>query len=132
MPRASRVEHRLDGAKIVFALEPVRKPAKSLEVFVALRVSVTTVEIDAMVVHLPDFHERVPYGVALRVEDAPAQVRDFADRRSDAVVDDDEVVVRIERPGGPIEWALGLSGRADKFVGKNAGHGKQPAAPRLR
>src|SRR6266568_3293543 len=124
VPCASRVEHGLDGAKIVFAAGAGQEPAKALEVFVALRVSVTTVQIDPMVVHLPDFHQRVPYRIAFRVEDAPAQVRDFPNRRSDAVVDDDEVVVCVERQVVRIEWPLRLSGRADEFVAKGAGHGE--------
>jgi len=55
----------------------------------------------------------------------PLRCVDFADRRSDAVVDDDEVVVRIERQVVRIEWALGLSGRADSSSAKTPGTAKQ-------
>ena len=112
VPGAPGIKHRLDGAEIVFAAGAGEEAAKALEVLVARRVSVAAVQIDAVVVHLPDFDQGVADGRAARIEDAAAQVGDLADGRSDAVVDDDQVVVRVERQVIRIERAFGLPRRA--------------------
>src|SRR5262245_16317996 len=51
VPRASRVKHRLDGAKIVFAAGAGQKAAEALKVFFSLCVRVAAVQIDAVIVH---------------------------------------------------------------------------------
>ena len=57
---------------------------------------------------LPDFDDGVTNRLAVRVEDPPRQVRDLADGLGDAVVDDQQVVVRVERQPVGVERPLRL------------------------
>ena len=99
-----------------------------------------SVDIDPLAVHLPDFHEGVAHRLAVFVENAPAQVRDLANGRGNRVVDDDQVVVgverqpiRVERPFGPRRCRGEFlreqpTGREERRAG---GHGAEegPTAP---
>ena len=73
-----------------------------------------------MAVDLPDLDEGVADRVAPGVEDPAAQVGDLADGRRDAVVDDQQVVVGVERQLVGIERPLGLGRRPDQLVGEDA------------
>ena len=81
-----------------------------------------------MVVHLPDLDGRVSDGTASPVEYAAAQARDRSHRRSDGVIDDQQVIVRVERHLVGVERAFGLRRRLNKLFGENARH-KEAAAP---
>jgi hypothetical protein len=52
----------------------------------------------------------------------PADISDLADRRRERVVEDDEIVVRIEREMVRIKWTFGLGRRAQQFLGESARH----------
>src|SRR5262245_66094152 len=82
-------------------------------------------QVDALTVALPDFDESVLHRAAAGVEDAAGEVRDLADGGRDAVVDDDQVVVGVERELVRVEGALGLRRRAREFVGEGAAEGEE-------
>ena len=97
VPRAAGIQRRLDRAEIVLAAGAGEEPPKPLEVRVSPGMIVAAgVQIDPVVVNLPNLNQSIANGVALGVEDASAQVRDFSDRRRDAIVDNDQVIVRVE------------------------------------
>ena len=128
VPRALRIQCGFDRAEIIFAGRAGQEAAKALEIRVALRVRVFGVQINSVVVHLPDFHKRVANRIAFGVQDPSAQVRDLAHRGRDAVVDNDEVVVGVERQFVGIERSFGLFRRDEEFLGERAGNGKQRGA----
>ena len=109
--RAAGVGDGLDRAEVVFAGRAGQEPAEALEVRVALVAALVAVgvEVDAVGVALPDLDDGVADRVALGVEDAAGQVRDLADGRRDGVVDDDQVVVGVERQLVGVERPLGLA-----------------------
>src|SRR5207249_833298 len=81
VPRAARVQHRLDGAEIILAGGACEEAAEPLEILVAPRVIVAArVQVDSVAVHLPDLDQHVADRAAPGVEDAPAEVRDLPDR----------------------------------------------------
>ena len=102
-------------------MEPVRnrpKPWKFLSCFSPC--GILGVDVGPVVVDLPDLDQGVPHRVALGVEDAAGQVGHLADGRRDAVVDDEQVVVGVERELVRIKRPLGLPGRAHQLVGEQA------------
>ena len=82
VPRAAGIQSWLDRAEIVFAGGTSKEPAETLKILVAPRVIVAAgMQINSVVIDLPDFNQRIAYGGAFRVEDASAEVRDL-DRKS--------------------------------------------------
>src|SRR3712207_7970807 len=73
-----------------------RPPRSTLFPYTTLFRSAVRVQVDAAVVALPDLDDRVADRVALGVEDPAGQVGDLPDGRRDAVVEDQQVVVRVE------------------------------------
>src|SRR5439155_18236008 len=94
---ASGVEHRFDGAEVVFTRRASQKASESLEVRVARGVFVAAVQINAVVVHLPDLDECVADGLSFGVQDTSFEVGDLTDGGVECVVDNDVVVVGVER-----------------------------------
>ena len=91
-----------------------------MKIAVALRVGVATVQIHAVVIHLPDFHEGIADGITASIEDAPAQVCYFPDGWSNSVVNNDQIIVRIERQVIRIERPFGLARGAHQLFGEGA------------
>ena len=94
------IRDRLDRPEVVLAVRAGREPAEALEVLVLLiagRAAVAGVQVHLVGVALPDLDGRIPHGAPGRAQDAAGQVRDLADGRGDVIVDDDQVVVGIER-----------------------------------
>ena len=80
-------------------------------------------EVGAKVINLPDFDERVAKWRAGGVENLPAQMGDNADRGRDRIVDDQKVIVGVQRKMVGIERPLGGLGCADtalEFLGEDA------------
>jgi hypothetical protein len=73
---------------------------------------------------MPDLDDGIANRIAFEVEDAAAQVRDLADGRRDGAVDDEQVVVRVERHLVGVERPLGLGGCAGEFLGEQARRGE--------
>src|SRR5262245_10223537 len=121
--RAAGVWYRLDGAEVVFAGRSGQEATEALKILVALLLlaaGISCVDVHTLVVALPDFDEGVAHRITLGVEDAARQMRDLADGRGDRVVDDEQVVVGVERQFVGVEWSLGLRWRADpcQFLGE--------------
>lgn len=85
-------------------------------------------QVDAVMVDLPDVHHRIPDRLAGGGEQAATEVRDRADGRRERVVHHDQVVVGIERQLCRIERALRLSRRQHELFGEDAGCVEQAAA----
>ena len=132
--RAAGVRDRLDGAEVVLAGRAGQEPAEALEVLVLLvllLVAVGRVQVDALGVALPDLDQGVADRVALGVEDPAGQVGDLADGRGDAVVDDEQVVVGVERELVRVERPLGLGRGAGQLLGEQPAGGEQAETPRV-
>jgi len=96
-----------------------------LEVGVAFfGIAAAAVEVDAAAIDLPDFDDGIADGVAFGVEEAAAEVGDFADSGGEVVVEDEKVVIGIEREFVRIEGAFGLTGRLGEGFGESAGRGE--------
>ncbi len=78
-------------------------------------------EVTGVVVHLPDLDDGVANGIAMRIEDSAGQVRNVADGRRDRIVDDEQIVVGIERQVIGIERPFRLRRRAHELFGEDAG-----------
>ena len=129
MRAASAVRHGLDRAEQILAAARCEEAPVALEVFVLLVMAAETFRVDVNAVHvaLPDLHGRAAHRLAIRPEDAPAEIRDLAGRGSDRVIHDEEIVVRIERQMVGVERPLGLARCGCERGGKCAGHGEERA-----
>src|SRR5207247_8510414 len=77
-------------------------------------------QVNSVVVNLPDLDQHVADRIAPGVEDAPAEVRDLTDRGCNAIIDDDEVVVGIERQVVGIKRPVRLTRRERELFGEEA------------
>src|SRR5688572_12155605 len=103
-----RVIDRLDRAEVVLALRVAEEASVSLKVAVETGwLAAARVHVRAGPVDLPDLHESIPHRLTRFRQHAAGQVRDLADGRSDAVIDDEEVVVGVERELVRIERPFG-------------------------
>src|SRR6185437_11774274 len=125
VPRATGIERRFDRAKVILARRAGQKTAEALEVLVErLAVAAARVQVDPVVVDLPDFDQGIAKGFAARVQDSPAEVRDLADGRRDFVVDDQQIVVGIERQLVRIKGPFGLRRGQRQLFGEGAASGE--------
>ena len=123
--RPTRVRDWLDGAKVVFTRRAGQETSEALEILIAGCMSVFAVQIHALVVHLPDFHERVANRLTARVQNPSAEVGDVTKSRRDAIIDDDEVVIGVERQVVGIERPFRLARRAHEFISEESGNGEK-------
>jgi len=130
---ARRVGDRFNCAKAIFAGRSGLKTSEALEVSVETIVAFPALllQVRAGVVHLPDFNDRVLDRLATRVEQAPAQMRDFTNRRRDGITHNNEVVIRIERESvrvkRPFRYPRCL---AQQLLGEQAGHSEEASRER--
>src|SRR5262249_31157106 len=111
--------HRLDRAEDVLACRSSGEPPKALEIFVLLvLVSRPRVQIRAAVVTLPDLYRRILDRLAAGIQDLAAQVSDLAYGWRQRVIDDDQVVVRIQWQLVRIKRPLGLRRRPHQLFCK--------------
>lgn len=121
---AAGIRNGLDGAEKVFAAAAGEEPAEALEMFVAFfLVASARVEVGAGAVALPDLDESIADRLSAFVENPAGNPGDFADCGSEAVIDDEEVVIGIEGKFVGIERAFGLGRSASEFFGEEAGGG---------
>ena len=124
---ARAVGDGFDGAEVVAAFGVGEEAAEALEIFVAF-VAVATaagVDVAAVGVGFPGFDDGVADGFAFDVADGAGEVGDIADGGGDAVVDDEEVVVGVEREFVRVERALGLEGCLEEGFGEGALGGEE-------
>jgi len=101
------------------------KPSTFLVVAAA---AVGRVQVDAAVIDLPDLDDRALDRLAGWRQHAAGQVRDLADSLRDAVVDDEQVVVGVQRQPVGVERAFGHARGAGQVLRKSGGrrHGQRP------
>src|ERR1051326_7041898 len=87
--------------------------------------AIAAVQINTLVVHLPDLHQCVANRLAAAIEHPPAQVRDRSQRGGDAVINDDEIVVSVQRKVVGVKRTFGLLRRANQFLSKSAWNGEE-------
>src|SRR5262249_16296293 len=56
-----------------------------------------SVEVNSITIGLPDFNQHIANWVPASIQNAPGKVRDLADGGIDRIIDNDEVIVRIQR-----------------------------------
>src|SRR5687767_10544251 len=76
--------------------------------------------VGAGIVGLPDLHSRVAHRIAGKREHTSANFQNLADRGCNAVVDDQEVVVMVERQLSRIIGTFRLRGCAHELLSKRA------------
>src|SRR5260370_31162620 len=96
----SRIPHRFDRAEIILAGGTRQEAAEALEVRVEPGLVGTIRKVNAIVIHAPNLNRGVAERIALRIEQSPAQVRDLANGGSDRIIDDDKVVISVQRKFG--------------------------------
>src|SRR6266511_5600129 len=82
-------------------------------------------KVSPAVVALPNFDDCVPNRFACGTEDSSAHVGNLAHARSQRVVDDDQIVVGIERQMIWVERAFGLTWRENQLLRERTWHGEK-------
>jgi hypothetical protein len=114
----ARVGNWLDGPEIVLTALPGQETPESLKAHIALLpVGATRMEVDALVVHLPDLDESVPYPDKLPF-DADNDLLVINDGLTPAVGEVTHLSGRIlDVRGDPIRGPLGLPRRRHERLG---------------
>ena len=89
---------------------------------IPLGMVVAAMQVYTVSIDLPDFNERISDRPAGRVEQLARQVSNFPDGRREVVVNNDQIIVGIERQMVGIERALGLMRSEGEGFGKGAGN----------
>src|SRR6476646_3987276 len=97
MPGPARIEPRFHGPENILTGGAGNETAISLEEGVAITAGAGSGDVGAVVVRLPDLDEGAADGRAVLIEHAAAHPGDGSDCGRDGVVDDDQIVVEIER-----------------------------------
>ena len=121
-----RVFDRLDRPEVVTTLRIGQEAPVALEVGIEpRRLTSAGVDVGASLIDLPDLDNRVADRLPGRRGDPSRQMRDLADARRDGVVEDQQVVIGIERQLVRIKRPLGRHGRrAGELLGKHPRHRK--------
>ena len=122
----------LDGAKVIFASRRGQESAESLEIRIVFSAALGAAlfEVGRHAIDLPDLNNCVADRFAVGPKDAAAQVSNFPNGRGCRVVDNDQVVVRVERKLVRIKRALGHPWRRphERF-GERSRNGEEPGPP---
>ena len=104
--RTAGVDGGLDGAEQIFPVGSVQELADPLEVRVTISDGAVCVDVSAVVVCLPDFYQCAANRAARAIEHPARHPGDFSNRGGCAVVDDEQIVVQIERQLIGVEGAF--------------------------
>ncbi|MDT4855432.1 hypothetical protein FQZ97_897850 [compost metagenome] len=128
MRGARRVGHRTNGSEAVAAIAGRLEAAIALEIGVAPGpVAATAVQVDAIGIDLPDFHQGVLQRVAAGIENLPVQLHHNAAGLGRLLADQQQVVVPIQRQLIGIEGTERLR-RGQQQLGEEPRAGQQQAA----
>jgi len=98
VPGTAAVRGGLDGPEVVFAGTAGEESTEALEVLVAVSsLGGLGMDVDAAAVDLPDFHKGVANRSTALFEDAAAQMGDFPHGRRCRLIDDQEIIIGIQR-----------------------------------
>lgn len=118
--RATGIAHWLDGSKIIFAVDAGGEPAKALKIRVlTFPISTPRMQINAIGITLPDFDLGVSDWVSLDIFHLARQMSYFTHGGGDGIVQNQQIVIRIQWESVRIERPFGHPGR-DKLFGKEA------------
>src|SRR5262245_27961617 len=121
--RSARIRDGLDSAENIFAGRAGDVTAEALEIRVALiGVPCLAVKIRAILVTLPDLDRGIADGLTVRIKNLSTHPGDFADCGSDAVINDQEIIISIEWKLIGIKRAFGLAWRPHQFFSEEAGN----------
>ena len=95
-----------------------------------LAIGAFSVQIDPVVIHLPDFNDRIADRFSHRTESPSSEVRDLSHSGRDGVVDDQQVIVSVQGERVRIERAFSLPWRSSQFFGKRSANGQRPSTER--
>ena len=124
--RPARIGHRFDRTEDILAGAAGEKPPITLKICILLGVppEITGVKINTIVIALPDLNQRVADRFPARVEHTPTEPGYFADGRCDSIIDDEQVVIRVEREFVRVKRTLGQAWGSREFFCKCAGRGQ--------
>ena len=128
MPGAARIEARLHCSEEVLAARSGLKPPVSLKIGVAVGDRTGAVDVGAIVIGLPDLEHGAAHGLAVLVEHTAAHPGDRANRRRNRIVDQEEVIVAIERQVVRIVWSERLVRRLDERLSECPSRGEEQSA----
>jgi hypothetical protein len=120
-----RIKHRFDRAEIIFTAGPGHEPTKTLEIGFAFGVFVAAVQINTIVVSLPDFDQHTAKWVPASIQNSAGKMGDLADGGSDGIIDDDEVVIRVQGKVVRIKRAFGLLGCEQQLFREGTRNGEE-------
>ena len=101
------------------------KSAESLKILIPfITIGRAAVQIGAVVIHLPDFDEHISQRFSVTVEYSTGEMSYFTDGGRDRVIDDNQVIIRVQRQVIGIEGAFGLLRRSHQILGEGAGSQK--------
>jgi hypothetical protein len=90
-----------------------------LEVFIAfVAVGTFRVEINPVIIDLPDFNDCVADRSSCRAKNTTREVRNLPGGRCDGVVYEEQIIIGIGRKFVGVEWTLCLPRSANEFFGK--------------
>lgn len=104
--RTAGVDGGLDCAEQIFPVGSGQEPADPLEVRVTISDGAVCVDVSTVVVCLPDFYQCAANRAARAIEYPARHPGDFSNRGGCAVVDDEQIVVQIERQLIGVEGAF--------------------------
>ena len=126
--RAAGIGDGFDGAEYVFARAAGEESTESLEIFIVFVGPIALrVDVHGVVVHLPNFDQRVADWFAFGIHEFAGKPGDFADAGCDGVVDGDQIVVGIQWQSIRVKWSFCLSRRLLESLCKCARSEKQSA-----
>src|SRR5262245_19791845 len=114
------VRNGLNRAEIILASRSSQESAETLKICVVFRLRVARREINPAAVHLPNLDESIPDRIAVRIEQPPAQVCHFTDRWRDRVINNQQIIIRIQREFVRIKWSFLHSSRSREFLCKGS------------
>src|SRR5436190_6120510 len=86
--------------------------------------------IDTVVIHLPDFNQRIANRIAAAIQNAPGEMGNLAGCRSEGVIHQDQIIIRIKGQFVGIKRSFCLARCAQQFLSESARDGKQERASR--
>ena len=124
--RASGIGRWFDGAEVVMTPGAGEEASIALEVLVPFVLSVGLgMEVDPLVVYLPDLDDGIAERLPLGVHHHAAEVAYSTYCGSNPVVDDEEIIVGIQGKVVGIEGPLHVPGRTGEGLCQGTGHGEE-------
>ena len=128
MRRPGRIRYGLDGTEQILPGASGGKPAEPLELLVLTRPirCVAGVQVNPVGIALPNFHQRIAHRFSAGIEHPSAHIAHLTHRWGQGVVDDDQVIVGVQRQ---MVWIVGpLGGGGGSRQGLSEGTNRSEAS----